>query len=418
MNTQHVAALRQARAKAHHDAIDYLKAGLTAENRTAYDAAMSDVERLASEIRSAENGGRENPMALATREARKTSAEVSVAFDRYLRFGLDSLTVEQRRVLSTRAEKRVQEAGTITITQSEGSAGGYFVPAEFQYEIDQATKYYCPLLDGTIALVIRTDSGAVLPFPTGNDTTNVAQLVGESGTVTEQDFALGVVNFNAYKYTSQIVKVTSELMQDSAFDIYEYLAQRFGERFGRAFETAFTTGAGGGSAPTGFLTAIANGGGTPVIANGSNPNDGSGNTGANSIGSQDIVNLEHAVDPSYRRKAKYVLHDKSLGFLQGLLDKYGRPLWTPGVANNAPDMINGYEYVIDQAMPQIGASNVTVAFGDFSKFVIRVVSQPVIKRLVELYAANDEVGFLAFQRVDSNVVDAGLHPIAVLQQHS
>ena len=63
--------------------------------------------------------------------------------------------------------------------------------------------------------------------------------------------------------------------------------------------------------------------------------------------------MEHSVDKSYRRNAKYVFHDNTLGYLKGLLDKYGRPLWTPGVAVGAPDTINGYEYVIDNAMPKL-----------------------------------------------------------------
>ena len=98
--------------------------------------------------------------------------------------------------------------------------------------------------------------------------------------------------------------------------------------------------------------------------------------------------------PSYRRNARYILNDTTLGFLQGLLDKYGRPIWTPGVASGAPDTINGYQYVIDQAMPKISASAVTVVFGDFSKFIIRRVSTPSIKRLTEFYALKDQMGFI------------------------
>ena len=61
-------------------------------------------------------------------------------------------------------------------------------------------------------------------------------------------------------------------------------------------------------------------------------------------------------------------------------------------------------------MPQIAPGNTTMAFGDFSKFVVRCVSSMSVKRLAELYAASDEVGFLAFERVDSNLLDAGTHP--------
>jgi hypothetical protein len=35
---------------------------------------------------------------------------------------------------------------------------------------------------------------------------------------------------------------------------------------------------------------------------------------------------------------------------------------------------------------------------------------------VELYAVNDKVGFVAFERVDSNLLDAVRRPLNVLQQ--
>jgi HK97 family phage major capsid protein len=408
--------LREKRKKAHADAVQFLTKGLTTENRAGYDRAMDDVETLGREIEAIESEGRY--VAPVGNEDKNTRAVHAFAFDKYMRGGIDALNPEERKVINARSEKRDQTAGQITLTQSTGTAGGYLVPAGFADEIDIATKFYCPLMDSGNARTITTDSGSILPFPTSNDTGNVATLVGEGASVTEQDISFGNVNFGSYKYNSRVVKVTSELLQDSFFNIYEFLAARFAERFGRAYEAAFTTGS-GSAQPTGFLTAIAASGATPVSAAGSAGNTGGTETGATSIGSQDLVNLEHSVDPSYRRGAKYIMHDKTLGLLQGLLDKFGRPLWTPGVTANSPDMINGYPYVINQSMPQVSASNVTVAFGDWSKFLIRKVSTPTIKRLVELYAVSDDaVGFVAFQRVDSNLVDAGTHPLNVLQQHS
>jgi HK97 family phage major capsid protein len=405
--------LRERRAKAYAAAVDYLKNGLNSETRHSYDKAMDEVESLGREILTAENGGF---APAASAESRETRTKFDFAFDKYVRFGEQSLEPEERKALATRAEKRDQTAGTQTINQSTGSAGGFLVPAGFADEIEIATKWYAPLTD--VCRTITTASGSVLPFPTSDDTGNEAALIGEASGAGQQDVAFSTVNLHAYKYTSKLVKVSSELLQDSAFNIYSYLADRFAERFGRAFEKAFTNGD-GSSKPTGILTAIAAAGAVPVTAAGSSANDGIvGNTGANSIGSQDLVNLEHSVDRSYRRGAQYMFHDNTLGKLKGMLDKYGRPLWTPGVAAGEPDKINGYAYTINNAIPQISASNVTVVFGDFSKFLIRKVGTPSVKRLVELYAVSDEVGFLAFQRVDSNLIDAGQHPLNVLQQHS
>jgi len=268
---------------------------------------------------------------------------------------------------------------------------------------------------------MRTGTGNVIPMPTSNDASNTAAVIGEACAVSEEDVTANHIPVAAYKLNSGLVKVRSELMQDSGIDISAWLADRFAERFGRGEESYFTNGTGPSGSPaqpTGILPAIAASGATPVTAQGSSANDGSSATGANSIGYIDLVNLEHSIDPAYRRRAKYMLHDNTVGQLKRLVDKYGRPLWAPGISVGEPDTLYGYPYFVNQGMPQIGASNTTMIFGDFSKFLVRRVKDMSVKRLVELYAANDEVGFLAFERVDSALLDAGTHPLNVLQQHS
>src|SRR5260370_23375335 len=95
-----------------------------------------------------------------------------------------------------------------------------------------------------------------------------------------------------------------ELLQDSAFDLEAWLAERFGERFGRAYEAALTTGT-GSNQPTGLLTAVAASGVAPVVAAGSAESTGGLQTGVNSIGYSDLVNLEHSVAPRHRRRPRY-----------------------------------------------------------------------------------------------------------------
>lgn len=113
-----------------------------------------------------------------------------------------------------------------------------------------------------------------------------------------------------------------------------------------------------------------------------------------------------------------MLHDTTLASIKKILDKFGRPIWTPGLAANDPDRILGYEYVINQAMPVIAPSAATIAFGDMKKYLIRRVKDFSVLVLRERYAELGQVGYLAFMRVDGNLMDAGTHPVNVLQQSS
>jgi HK97 family phage major capsid protein len=207
-------------------------------------------------------------------------------------------------------------------------------------------------------------------------------------------------------------------LQDSAFGLDAYLLDRFAERMGRAMELYATTG-NGSSQPTGFITAIlAQGKNTPVVAAGSNANDGLGQAAWSTIGTNDLINLVGSVDPSYRQGGKFVMHDGTLTVIKRLLDKYGRPIWLPGLAVDAPDTILGYPVVVDQSMAQVAASTnpAVVAFGDFSHFVIRRVKDLSVVRLAERYADYFQTGFLGFSRMDSNLIQP--YALNLLQSHS
>jgi HK97 family phage major capsid protein len=415
-------ALREERAKLVTDAQAILRQNLiSAQDRAKFDRMMNDADEMkgridAMEARSqADEDVREGRATgvdrLGARFESAPEREYRRDFGNFLRTGAVSKRMQEKRT--------PQAAGTQTVTYTEGAQGGYMVAPGFSYEIDTATKYYAPLMNGKSFRVFETATGAVLPWPNNNDTSNQAATLAENTQAIQQPITLGNVQFGAYKYTSNIVLVSLELLQDSAFDLEAYLTDLFGQRFGRGYEAAFTIGAGGGAAPTGILTAL-NGLDLPeVIANGANANSGNaGDTGANSIGTPDLVDLEHSVDPSYRGKGSWMFHDQTLRQLKNLLDKFGRPIWLPGIAVNAPDTILGYPYTINQQIPQIAPNAPTVLFGDLSKFVIRKVREMSILRLVERYADFGQIGFLAFSRVDSQLIDAGTHPINMLIQHS
>ncbi len=345
--------------------------------------------------------------------------EHRMAFMAFSRFGLDRISAEQRaKVLEYRDTDNSAQGGTATgVSYLTGSAGGYFVPASFQHEIDQKMKYFCPVLDGKICRVIQTDSGAVLPFPTGDDTGNVGVLVSENTSVSEVPVVVGSKNLGAYKFSTQVIRVSVELLQDSAFDLDGYLGDRFAERIGRAMEQYATTGT-GVAQPTGIITAALAGGSAIVVGAGSNANDGEGFPAFSTIGTNDLIDLEHAVDIMYRRGGRFLLHDSTLKVIKKLLDKYGRPIWLPGLTSNAPDTILGYPYVVDNAMatPVANTNPTSVLFGDTSHFVIRRVRDLSVLRLSERYAEYGQVGFLGFSRMDSNLVQPAA--VALLQQHS
>src|ERR1700733_11920425 len=287
---------------------------------------------------------------------------------------------------------------------STGAGGGFTIPAGVYDRLFDALKMYGGMLDNSF--IVDTATGNPLPIPTDNDTTNYGAILTENTQVTTQDITFGQVNLGAYTYSSKLVLVANQLLQDSAFNLDSFVADKMGTRLGRITNNHFTVGSGAGQ-PTGVVTAATLG----YTAGGS-----SSSGEVSSILTDDLFELEHSVDPAYRRAAKFSMNDTTLKTIKKLKDGLGRPLWLSGIAVKEPDTINGYPYFINQDMASPAASAITMLFGDFSNYFIRRVAGVQVLRLTERYADYNQTGFIAFQRWDGTLVDAGTHPIKYLQQ--
>ena len=282
------------------------------------------------------------------------------------------------------------------------NVGGYTIPTGFVNNFEIALLAFGG--PRQVADVIRTDSGNDLPWPTANDTGNTGVLLAEETTIgTTVNPTVSIKTFYAYKMSSKLIQISPELLQDSAFDMAAEIGRMLGERIGRCECTYYTTGT-GSSQPSGCVTGAT-----------------AGNTtaSATAITADEIIDLIHTIDASYRQGAAFMMHDTVLSYIRKLKDGNGVYLWQPGMTFGKPDMIFGYPVYINTAMSStITATDKTMMFGQWSKFKIRDVAQIRLRRLVERYADTDQEGFVAFHRTDSGLLDAGTHPLKYLLQHA
>jgi HK97 family phage major capsid protein len=357
--------------------------------------------------------GEFGPEGLPTKKRGKTWAKrrehivLDPAFERFLRTGDKTGLKEYRDTL----------AGTMGIGAPVASIPtSVFVPQGFVDDVEVALKFYGELY--SIARDYPTATGAPLPYPTTNDTSIEAEIVGESTEVSTQVVNIGNLVLQAWKYSTKLIQVSLELLQDSAFDLGRFVSEQCAIRLARKWEDDFING-NGTSMPRGLLASgDAKLGATAV---GSAANDGSSNNGTNSIGTGDLLNLIFSVDPFYRKNGSFLMHDSTLSMLSQALDKFGRPLYTPNPQTGKIESIFGYPVKRNNYMPTLDPSSpatvpVTVLFGDFKKYLVRRVKDLTILRLVERYAEYGLVGFIGFSRMDARLIDAGTNPVKYLQQ--
>lgn len=307
------------------------------------------------------------------------------AFATYMRHGLDRLDTEQRKLMMANfSEDRAQ--GTTT-----GAAGGYLIPPGYRAVMTEAMKAYGGLINH--ANVITTATGNPLQWPTNDDTGNVGAILAENSQIAEQAVTLGTKTIGAYVYTSKLVLVSLQLLQDSVFDLDTWLPRKLGERIGRGVAPHLISG-NGTTQPEGIAT-----------------NAVAGVTGAAGFGItyDNIVDLEHSVDPAYRGSGncRFLFNDGVLAILRKLKDSQNRPLWLPVPVPGMPATINGQPYTIDQGMPAPGANAKPILFGNFhAAYIVRQVLDTQMVRLAERYADFLQVGFFGFTRLDAKADDA------------
>lgn len=263
--------------------------------------------------------------------------------------------------------------------------GGYLVPDEFERTLVEALEE--ENFFRRIATVIHSNSGdRKIPVVASKGS---AAWIDEEGTYGESDDAFGQISLGAYKLGT-LIKVSEELLNDSAFPLEPYITREFARRIGTKEEEAFFTGDGSGK-PTGILAAT---GGADV---------GVTTTGA-SITADDVIDLYYSLRVPYRKKAKWIMNDATVNALRKLKDTTGQYLWEPSLVAGTPNKILGCEVVTSPFMPGIAAGEKSIAFGDFSYYWIADRTGRTFKRLNELYAATGQVGFIGNQRVDGKLI--------------
>lgn len=269
------------------------------------------------------------------------------------------------------------------LSEGTDADGGYLVPEEFEHQIIDGLQEANVIR--SIAKTITTSAERKIPVAA---THSVAQWTLENGQYKESNPTFAQKSIDAFKLTD-LVKVSTELLQDSYFDLESYIAQEFARAFGVAEEEAFCVGT-GTNQPTGIFTA--NGGTVGVKT-----------TGA-AISTDNILDLIYSLSSPYRRNAKFLMNDATIGALRKLKDNNGAYLWQPSLQAGEPDKLFGYSLYTSPYAPNVAAGALAVAFGDFSNYWIADRMGRSVQRLNELYAGNGQVGFIATERVDGKVI--------------
>ena len=302
------------------------------------------------------------------------------------------------------------------LSKGTDSAGGFLVPQELQSVVVDAKKLYSGLRN--FATIIQSDNGRDLELPRTNTTSQLGEIIAENTETTDAtDFTFSLLKAVIYKYSSKTQAVSMELMQDSQFDIVNYMISKCAERIGRLEGSHFATGTGTGQ-PHGIVTGATVGVTTK-----------SGQT--TTLIYDDLVDVIASVDPAYRGVTGggsgdlvtggccFLMNDSTLQAVRKIKDSDGRPLFLPSIQTGSVGTLFNYPVMIINELASLAAASKSVVFGKLSNYYIKDVVSPQYNQINvytdSRYAEKGQTGYQMFQRTGARLFDNG-DSVKVIQQ--
>lgn len=364
----------------------------TSEHQSKYDELTGEVVALDQKIEReqklidlmAEDHEKEDHAKKAHDKKKLDALSPEGIFNAWARGGEKSLSQEQAQALYN------------TMSTTTGSEGGFTVPTTVATRLIELLKSFGGVR--AVAEILTMQSGNPMSFPTTDGSAEEGEIIAENATATASDPTFGTVGLPVYKFSSKIMAVPIELLQDSVIDVESFINRRAAERLGRITNRLYTVGT-GTSQPMGIVTASTVG--------------KAGATGTTTtFGYDDLVDVMEAVDDAYTEggRGQWMFSQAVRRVLRKMKDTAGRPIWTPGyefgTTAGVPDLLLGANVRINNQMAVPAANARSIVFGDLSKYVIRDSLQVSLFRFADSpYITKGQIGFLAWMRTGGNLTD-------------
>lgn len=381
---------------------------LTAEEKQSFERIETEYNSLSSAIErnekllDIENLSSRSPQPSVETEARSADVPTEARGTRGGR-GNWRERVGSEQYRST-MDRFIRSGGTdvearAALAVDSGPTGGYLVASTLYDKIIHKIDAQSSIRQ--LATVVESSQGNPLNVPI-ETSEQVATYRTEGSAYNESEPGFGNEEFTGYSI-GHIVKISDEMLLDSAFDLEAYIAQRAGTAIGLGSGAMFVNGASNSTTtPKGLFNQATVGITTAT---------------AGEFSADDLIALFYSVSAPYRINASWLMNDTTLLAVSKLKDAYGQYLWRLGLSGGDPDTILGKPVYSEPFAPTFADGSIVAAFGDIEAgYMIRDIGGMTLKVLDDRYADNGQIGFRFGARNDGAIVDT--NAIRTLEVHA
>ncbi len=297
--------------------------------------------------------------------------------------------------------RRGRETEVKSINGASPSDGGFAVPQQIDSMIASELAEISPIR--AIAQVVQTGSSGYRKLVATGGTASgwVSETASRPETETPKFAEIAPPSGDLYANPA----ASQSMLDDAAFDVETWLASEIALEFARAEGTAFVTGT-GSNQPEGFLQAATSIAEDGVRSFGQLQYIGSGDAnGFDAAPDAKLIDLIHSLKSGHRQGASFVMNSTTLATVRKLKTADGAFLWQPGMVEGQPNRLLGYPVVEAEDMPDVGAGEFPIAFGNFRHGYL-IAEHSATRVLRDPFSNKPFVHFYATKRVGGQVLDS------------
>jgi HK97 family phage major capsid protein len=327
------------------------------------------------------------------------------AFIKACMLGWGSLSAEEKKYVPqdhnvAQGEKigHLQNTEHKTMFGSDATTGGFLTTPEIA---DELIKLVVQISDFHSLVNVRTTANPWVMIRKRTQTGSASRTPEQATRTETQTPRFGMVSVTPYA-SYGLTKISTQDLDDSELDLPSFIMGEFAEQFAKIEGYEIANGVGAGSNQCqGFLTDndivgtaySGSGGATGYVTSSTTGN----------FTYPDLVNIQHALKPAYRKGAVWAMTTETLGDMRKLTDSQNRPLWGP-MGGGLPGQLMDYPYQEMVDMPSVASGHFPIAFANWKQWYTLVIRKQVsVRVLQERYADEDAFGYMGYYRFGGNV---------------
>ena len=262
---------------------------------------------------------------------------------------------------------------------------GAVIPETIANKIIKKVYDICPILEksskynvkGTFDIPYYDESTTSITVAYQTEFSALSSNVGEFTTIQLTGFLAGA-----------LVKISRSLINNSKFDIIAFVIDEMAYKIAKFIEGELLNGT------ADKVTGLSNLTNKLQLAS------------ASAITTDDLIDLQAKVKDVYQGNAIWIMSTATRTAIRSLKDEMGRYLLNPDITSEFGYKLLGKPVYVSDNMPEIGAGNTVIYYGDMKGLATKFSEDINIEVLREKYADQHAVGVVGWLEFDSKVEDA------------